>query len=88
MNRCKTAKNGNSWSGSSNYCEVKDNDIVITCDEMQSPDPHNNLKTEMLLDCDARKFHVRSNVPGTLKYQVKTFNLVGCPNQQIDRMVM
>ena len=41
------------------YCEFKDNDVVLTCYESQSPDPHDNIIAEMLLDCGNRKFHVR-----------------------------
>ena len=49
-NRCTTAPDGKS------YCEFKDKDIVLTCDESQTPDL---FGTEMILDCDARKFHYR-----------------------------
>ena len=52
-NKCKTEPFGRS------YCEFKDNDVVLTCYESQTPDPQNNIKTEMLLDCGARKFHLR-----------------------------
>ena len=83
-NRCTTAPQALTSHGRS-YCEFKDNDVVLTCDESQSPD---NGKTEMLLDCDARKFITRRNIPGTQEYWVATFNLDRCPNRHIDEMKM
>ena len=52
-NKCKTEPFGRS------YCEFKDNDYVLKCDESQSPDRLNHIRTEMLLDCSTRKFQVR-----------------------------
>ena len=52
-NKCKTVPSGRS------YCEFKENDVVLTCAESQTPDPGFDIKTEMLLDCGARKFHLR-----------------------------
>ena len=69
------------------YCEFGAGDVVLTCNESQSPDPQNKMKTELLLDCGTRKLQVRKHWLNKA-YKVRTFHLNRCPNQQIDRLVM
>ena len=89
--RTSSSKCNHSTSDGMRYCEFSNNDVVLTCDEIQSPDPPNQIKNQFLLDCGNRKLQVRARfkkATNELLDSVRSINLDGCPNQQIDRMLM